>query len=118
MNKRILIALLALSAPVRAATLNFVWNANPEPDVIGYRLYQRTGTTPAPVSAPVYKLIGEVKEPKIQVKNVTAGSLAYTVTAFNASGMESDPCPELPVSIPSIPAGLKVTVTITLNAAP
>ncbi|MDB6134207.1 MAG: hypothetical protein JWM59_2450 [Verrucomicrobiales bacterium] len=109
-------ALALLSTISQAATVNLEWDRNPEPDIMGYRIYRREGTTPAPVSVPVWKLLGTTASLGFAVKNVPAGTATYTVTAYSAAALESDPAPELSVTILTTPTGFRAaTVTVTVK---
>lgn len=82
-----------------ASDLTLQWDANPEPDVSGYRLRQSSlsGT------------VGSVQDVGLKtsytVSNLTPGATYYfTVTAYDAEGFESDPSGELMFEMPLNPS--------------
>ncbi len=131
MKPPILAAILALLTAGLAQAQNSVqltWDRNPEPDILGYRVYQKV-TTPAPAPPagtpppatplePVvtWTLIGTVPvtltpaTPIFTVKDLPFGAVnAWAVTAFNPWG-ESYRCREVKYKVPiSPPVNLKAT---------
>lgn len=87
-----------------AATVQVSWNANLEPDMASYKVYEGT------------QLIGTVTHPltSLDIVNVTDGTHTYQVTAIDQSGNESersDPATiKIDTSAPSKPQGLKVII--------
>ena len=77
-------ALLAfLVAETTAATVTLAWNANPEPDIAGYRVYYGT------VAAPFGNLV-DVGSPTATIANLENGvTYTFAVTAYNTAGAES-----------------------------
>jgi hypothetical protein len=49
------VLLTATAVPLGAANFLFTWNASPDTDISGYRVYQRTGDSD-------YKLLAEIEE--------------------------------------------------------
>lgn len=109
--KYIIIALLALiqfaggQAP-ETATVKLAWDANSEVDLAGYRL--KLGT-----ASGVYTQTIEVPANATQ-KSITVSKTGYyfaVVTAYNTSGLESEPSKELVFSAsgkaPARPGGLR-----------
>ena len=93
------------------AHVQFVWRANSEADLAGYRLY--VGTTPGVYAG--FIDVGNVTT--FKVSDLIRGMTYYfALTAYNTSGMESDPTPELsahlPVpEIPTIPQAVEPAYT-------
>ena len=90
---RIILAALALSAGFAAAqnSVIFEWDKNPEPDILGYRLYQKVTTAPVPpATEPVvaWKLVGTVDSTlnNIRIQKVPFGVNVYAVAAYNSFG--------------------------------
>ena len=72
-----------LVAETTAATVTLAWNANPEPDIAGYRVYYGT------VAAPFGNLV-DVGSPTATITNLENGvTYTFAVTAYNTAGAES-----------------------------
>lgn len=107
-----------LHSPVRAVgatppatnSVTLAWDASGGPSVTGYRVYY--GQTSGSYSTSVVG--GNV--PTIRVDGLAEGVTYYfAVTAFTATGLESDFSNELSVTVPeTVPGGL---VTIQIRAA-
>ena len=67
-------------------TLNFEWNPNPEPDLVGYNIYRRKEGT-----AEWVKLNSELITQTQYVDNVPYGTFYYYVTAVDLGENESGP---------------------------
>jgi hypothetical protein len=81
------------------ANVQFVWRANPEPDLGGYRLY--VGTTPGVYAG--FIDVGNVTT--FKANDLIRGMIYYfALTAYNTSGLESDPTPELSAQLPMLDA--------------
>jgi hypothetical protein len=74
---------VGISRTLEAETVT--WNANPEPDIAGYRLFWgEINTTPS------VRDVG--KTTQAQVTNLIAGrTYTFYLTAYNTAGLESDP---------------------------
>jgi|SRR6478752_3513410 len=124
------LALLTAGFARAQNSVTLEWNKNPEPDISGYRIYQKV-ITPAPIppagtptqatpAPPVvtWKLVGTAPAsptPTHTVQGLPAGSVAtWTVTAFSPSG-ESGRSNEASASILSVPGNFRVKV---ITAAP
>ena len=97
--KKLLIAVIIMfvTAPAMAADVSFLWNANTEPDLAGYRLYHKTtaGVTagdelivdiacgPNDLACALYTQTG-----------VPDGPHFWILTAYDQSGNESGPSVE------------------------
>jgi 4-diphosphocytidyl-2C-methyl-D-erythritol kinase len=114
-----LIAILLLAWSAQATTTNvlqsvklttktrLVWDANPETDIAGYRVFMFSGSgssiTPT-VTTQVYILRDLLK-----TNLVGTNIFTFYVTAFNTAGLESEPSDalEVPLSMaePQAPSG-------------
>ncbi len=82
----------ATSAPSGTVAATLTWNANTEPDLAGYRIYQRTatGTYGSPIS------LGKVTS--YMAANLVSGTRYYfKVSAVDTSGNESTPSLEVSI---------------------
>ena len=123
MRTLILISLLLLLAtPAVASNLTadqagnsvtLAWDANTEPDLAGYRIYQsRTAGGP-------YTQIGQVgvmPAPEWTVTGLTNGTYFWVVTARNLAGMESGYSNEVSKTISLPPAPPKNLIIRILQA--
>jgi len=113
--KRTLLAplFLALSLVLcEAASVTLAWDANPEPDIAGYRIYWR-GTNQ------VYST-----NFMVTVTNGLSGTVSglttrtwFVATAFNVSGLESDHSTEVTAnaSQPVPPRGLRIRSVLQVS---
>lgn len=80
------VALYAAAAPEAAARgITLAWNANSEPDIAGYILYERVG-----VDYFVLGIIAPTPQPSYVIIRLSKGTHYYSVTAYNTAGEESD----------------------------
>lgn len=77
---------LLLGVSLQAAEVQLTWDANPEPNIAGYRLYR--GTTPG-----IYDRVENVGLTTVRLVTQLAGGTLYyfTLTALNTDGLESQP---------------------------
>jgi hypothetical protein len=82
------------------ASVGFVWNANSEPDVVGYRLY--VGTVPG-----LYTGFVEVgNATQYRLTGLVRGMTYYfSLTAYNTAGLESGFADELSYQVPLLDDG-------------
>ena len=104
-----------LSGTVWAASnVTFVWDANTEPDLAGYRLYQ--SATPGVYEDPAIKQIpGTDTETTVQVED---GLYFFVLTAYDQSDNESGPSNEVSVNedtTPPLSPGLTITIIIKID---
>ena len=93
----------ASAAVIPSASVFLQWNANPEPDVVGYKVY--FGTEPQNYSA----VIDVVGATNTELPAVSLGSTYYlAVSAYNAAGQESPRSAELTVTA-EVPVGVAGT---------
>jgi chitinase len=107
--------IVALSLGVVAAqaqqTYSLVWNANPEPDVVAYKVYVGTGSGQYALSFPT-------QAPSLDISSSLLSSLPlgstlyFAVTAVNSAGLESAYSEE----VSTAPAATGPTVTSRLSA--
>jgi len=84
---------MASAAVIPSAGVSLQWNANPEPDVVGYKVY--FGTESQKYSA----VINVVGATKTELPAISLGSTYYlAVSAYNAAGTESPRSAELKVT--------------------
>jgi hypothetical protein len=86
---------IAAAAPDFAATVSLAWSSGPEADLAGYRL--RYGTTPGTPSSEIDS--GGLTE--CSVSGLDPGTpYFFSVVAYDTSGNESAPSPEIEAVIP------------------
>lgn len=108
-----ILALVITAASASAQTsVTLTWERSPEPDVTGYRVYQKTVNPPP--AAITWKLIATVPvtptpaTPIYIVQGLAAGTVnTWTVTAFNG-WMESDRSNECAATILKAPRNVTV----------
>jgi Fibronectin type III domain len=72
-----------IAGETNATTVTLVWNANPEPDIAGYRVYYGTA------AAPFGNLV-DVGSPTAAITDLETGvTYTFAVTAYNTAGAES-----------------------------
>lgn len=92
---------MATLLPTQAAGVILAWDANPEPDIAGYRIYQSQQSGVYDPQAPAAETGTET--------TVTLGDLQYgetyyfVATAFNTSGLESDYSNEIAFTVTARP---------------
>ena len=107
------ICLLVLSVCANAADVTLTWDANMEKDLVGYRVYQGTGSNPVTFT-PVQEVAAPTTSATIRGLDTTSHSFA--VTAYNTSGMESAYSNIVTIpAAPIAPAGLKWSLTLTVT---
>jgi hypothetical protein len=99
--------LLIMGQALETKSVTVLWDPNPENDIAGYRLFW--GETN---SAATVRDVGNVTQ--TQVTNLVAGRTYYFyLTAYNTSGLESDPSTNVfytqPQSVPATPSGFSGT---------
>ena len=81
-------------APTSLAQITLTWNANPEPDIAGYKVY---ATDLANTNRTVFN-VGSQTEASFEP--VPGRSYSFAVTAYNTAGLESDPSSEVRFTAP------------------
>jgi len=114
--RALLLLWLALAIHAGAREVTFAWDANPEPDVTGYRLYRFDET------AQQWRKIAEVAGIEATVSDFPNVRTRVHATAINAAGLESQPSNEVAVDPdpPSPPGGVRrkiVSLQISRNGA-
>ena len=85
--------------PAKGASVTLAWDANPEPDIAGYKVYY--GTESGSYLEPL-TLEGAPAEPQFTVPDLDNEETYYfVVTAFNENGLESLPSNEVVAEIPA-----------------
>lgn len=115
----IFVLLLFSNLSYAASQLTFTWDANTEPDLAGYRIYQSASSgvyvygvdgnavLDIPVlDIPVGTTIGTIQ--------VSDGIWYWIVTAYDTSGNESGPSNEVTAVLDSVPPGSPSGFTITI----
>lgn len=95
----LLIALLPLSiiAAEPKASVGLAWNANTEADLAGYRLYRGTNS-----GSYVFTRDIGLQIQAVETNLVPGITYFWVVTAYNRTGLESEPSNEVSYTIPSI----------------
>ena len=95
------------------ATVGFVWSANSEPDLAGYKLY--VGTLPGIYSG--YVDVGPATS--FQLFDLIPGTTYhFALTAYNSGGLESDFTPELTKQVPLVITNGVFTLDPALTNSP
>jgi hypothetical protein len=99
----LMIAFIALIARVsQAESVRVAWNSNPEPDIAGYKLFWGQLNSAATV-----RDVGNTNQ--AEVTDLTPGTTYYLyLTAYNTSGLESDPSSSITYTVPSGPPPISV----------
>ncbi len=114
MKKLILSVLLVICLPIvaLASTVVLQWDPNTEPDLAGYKVYQRQDTV-ASGSTAVFKPVQTVLKgaQTATIPNLDpAQGYSFAITAYNTAGMESGysnvvavtPFPKAPTNVRAI----------------
>lgn len=100
--------ILLLSAYVTGAPVNLRWDANPEQDIAGYRLYWGT-------ESGFYEDSIVVQDTHYGVENLTAGTRYYfAVQAINTDGVTSEMSDEVSYVVPTPPPPVPQIVKVRL----
>lgn len=91
MKKFIIAALLLISAATaQAKPVTFQWDANTEPDLVGYKLYCKAAPAPTYNTTPPFILVGATNVTTLTADlDITIDAQNCAVTAYNDSGLES-----------------------------
>ena len=119
MKRIIFLAVLLMTTSAMADDVTFQWDANTEPDLAGYHLYQGT------VSGGPYTRItnpGDIG-PTVTtytLPGVTDGTWYYVLTAYDSEtpSLESDYSNEVSITIsnpPAPPSGFQAIIEMVLN---
>jgi hypothetical protein len=98
----------------KGGEFKFVWDANSEPDMAGYRIYMRTPSTDYVYGAGnEYAAVGLMTEPLSGPHAISAvGTYHFVVTAYDDEGLESGPSTEATLIVenqpPKPPAGCAI----------
>ena len=108
------VLLMLISTSLFAGNVTVSWDANSESDLAGYKIYYGTA------SGNYDKVVNVGNTSSQKIENLTDGQTYYfVVTAFDASGNESDFSAEVNIVVqppqdteaPKAPANVKVIVT-------
>jgi Fibronectin type III domain len=95
----LLLTALLVAAPAAAGTLTLAWDANPETNIVGYRIAY--GTTPG--SHPTVVDVGTSLT--WQIRGLQDGQKYYLVVmAYNSNGLVSDPSDEVAANVTGLTA--------------
>lgn len=109
----IVIFLLVAGIAIADNSVTFLWDANTETDLAGYRLYQSTtsgqyvlgeGNQVAVISAGIET---------VTLPNVPDGTFFWVLTAYDTSDNESGPSNEVSATLDSAPPGSPTILEIT-----
>ena len=80
----LVILFLLISIQAQASAITFIWDANTEPDLVGYKLYCSRN------SSPPFTYTSSTNLTTIDtVQDLTTGGIYCAVTAYNTAGLES-----------------------------
>lgn len=104
----IVVAMLIFAAPCMASTVILQWDANTEPDLAGYKVYQQVGTNTPPFTQ-IQTIPNGTQKATIPDLDSTK-TYYFAVTAYNTTGQESAysnivqvlPFPKSPANVRSI----------------
>ena len=104
MKTKIFLMILLTCLSVAAGQVTILWDANPEPDITGYKVY--IGTESRNYSETIQVIDGTSVSLDTFVEGIT---YFCNVTAYNFAGLESDFSEELVFTVPlSPPSNLKI----------
>ena len=108
------LSLLACGDVSYAANASVTWNASPEQDLAGYKIYKRTLPS-INYGSPIFSgLPSNPSSPQITITNLLEGtSYGFIATAFDSSGNESGPSTEEQFTIPISAVAPSVTMPPT-----
>jgi endoglucanase len=112
----VFIFVLAFAAFAHAATssVSFAWNANTEPDLAGYRLWQGPAAT-----GPFTSVLTVGKVTTATLNGVVDGTHYFVLTAYdtvgNESGYSNSVWQKFDTIKPGGPTGLVITVVVTVQ---
>lgn len=100
--------------PVQAANVNLAWNANPEPNISGYKLY--SGIASGSYGQP--SNVGNVTA--TTVSNLASGIVYYfALTAYDVNTFESGFSPETTYTVPTpTPASIGISGALSTCVGP
>jgi len=77
------------------------WNPNSEPDLAGYKIYQRIGALEYNMNTPIVTIPAGTEE--YIIPNLPDNEYHWILTAYDLAGNESAPCTEIGKSFDSAP---------------
>ena len=86
-------SLLLMTLPAEAKTIRMSWDANPEPDIAGYRIYWGTTYTEAANKIHLLVDVGNRTSACVNINDAdyfNNKALFFGVTAYNTRGLESE----------------------------
>ena len=106
-----ILAILAIAGIAQAATLQISWNANPDTDLAGYKVYQ--GTASGQYGEPVD--VGNVTGHVMEITPQYGATYYFALTAYDTSGNESGYSDEASCFVPDgvkpeKPTGLRAII--------
>src|SRR5687767_5973616 len=84
-------------APVTTAEITLTWNANPEPDIAGYKVYATDLANTNNTNRTIFN-VGLQTEASFAPE--PGRSYSFSVSAYNSAGLESDPSSEVRYTAP------------------
>ncbi len=107
------IFLLTAGIAVADNSVAFTWDANPESDLAGYRLYQ-TDTAGVYVYGESFA-VEEIPAgtETVTITGVSDGTMFWVLTAYDTEGNESGPSNEVSAILDSTPPGAPTILEIT-----
>ncbi len=105
----LIIGILGVVSAHAQQTFSLAWNANPEPDIVSYRVHVGT-------SSRQYSQSFSTTAPNINISTLPAGpTYFFAVSAVNSAGLESDFSAEIS-SGGGTPSGPSVNTTLTTTS--
>ena len=124
MKKLLYIAIYVLCFGVNicfSAEVIFKWDANTEPDLAGYNLYQSNTSNGQVLGVGAIKMTCAPAEPKTCTqythKGLLDGTYYWKATAFDLDGNESGFSDEVSLTIDTKAPGAPQSFTVTINNA-
>jgi len=110
----VLLCIWATLASAATSSVSFAWNANTEPDLAGYRLWQG-----AAVGGPYSAVLTVGKVQTATLNGVVDGTHYFVLTAYdtmgNESGYSNEVWKKFDTVKPGGPTGLVITVVVTVQ---
>ena len=117
-KKKLLLAVVAFffmcGMAMAASNVTFIWDANSETDLAGYRLYQSqtSGVYTYGDGNQVATIL--VGTETVQITNISDGTYFWVLTAYDNDGNESVPSNEVTAALDTFAPGTPTKMVITI----